>query len=889
MKRYVSAILLLALFVGSQCVAVPSDEMSPEAIQEAMERATSTLRGKILWPGQGIPHATVQIFRDSSLKQLYTEGVLLDGEGDFEVRVEPGRYYVVAFVDMNNSGTFDLGDGMGIHGITEWNNQNQERQPVQAKAHETIGDLVIQVSAIMTEVDGVQQIIDVRDPILKQMQGGFSLNLRKLFTGIRGQVEWPEHSLEKTLVFAYTDPSWKYRTGHGIVQPDGSFEIKLPPGKYYLLTVIDENGSGNFDAGDPFGIHGVAEADSDQLPKPVLVEPNRFAEEIQIPIIGVRPEEPSQSQERPTTQLEGKVEWAGHTLVNTEVEVYWDATLTRPVMQIPVDSEGNFEATLPVGSYYLIASVDNDGDGTYSPGDAMGGYGTTDIAGFPPGILLVSEEANDPISIEISARYDSAGQLYSAHSLEGDLPMAPTEIAGSGISGRVLWPDQTVRNVIILLSQTPSFESPLVLMMQLADDGQYAWPVGAGDYYLMAVVDANGNRLADVEDGIGVYGTRNPVSGTPQQVSVFADRVTPYLDIEVHAIYTDLDGAIARIEDAHRSEIRLQYGQPEDLYQFTRFGKVIQEWWYWKQGIGFIFESVGLGWKLSDTKHFDPDEASESNPATSSVTPIDGVVYYGYDRVLWGLAPNGHQEPLALGTHLTANQAGTAVAFLDMDGNVRVATPQKLSGEIVLDRSASAECPVLSPDGRYIVYVRRMAKGSQLHVLHLTTGQIQPVPTAFRECDTPAWSPDGMLIAYAASGHIDQPDSDSTTRNLYLYDIETQRIEPLVIGTEDDAEPVWATDGSKALVFSRAEEGHRQLWRVNINEDGTTSVTQLTRYGGSQPTRVPDGSSILYQNNGQLWLIPVEGQTPQPLRVDGRVVMGTSPFAASSGEQLSEK
>ncbi len=874
----------LCLHFSPLLFAQPS-EMDREAIAEAMQRATATLRGRIFWPGNSVEHATIQVYRDSALQQLYTEAVLLGKKGEFEVKVEPGRYYLVAFADTNKSGHFDAGDGMGIYGITEWGDRTQRREAVRVEEDQVLEDLKIQVSAVMTQIDGSQQIIAVDDPILSQMQDDFTLNLQKLFTGIRGQIEWPERELEKCLIFAYTDLSWKYRTGSAIVNSDGSFELKLPPGKYYLLSVIDSNDSGVFDAGDSFGIYGISELGRGELPSPILIEPNQFTEGIVIPIVGVRPETDTGQPEGSTmAHIQGRIEWPGHSIENAEVQIYRDATLTDPVAQISTDADGKFKVALPVGEYYLIANVDSDGDGTYSPGDAIGGYGTSDIAGFPPKALAVHDTETKAISIQISARYDSSGQLYSTHTLEGDLPVAPTDFTGSGISGRILWEGQSLQNIILLVSKSPDFAASQILMMQLGEDNYYAWPINPGDYYIMAVVDANGNRLADAEDGVGVYGTRNPVSGSPQQVSVFADHITPYLDIEIHAIYTDMQGAITKIEDAHRSEIRQQYGEPEDLYQFTRFGKIIQEWWYWTQGVGFVFESVGLGWKLNDTQRFDPEASDEGNSATvnpdsSGGNIVNGTVYYSFDQMVWGLAPNGYQEPLAMGTHPTTDASKAKMAILDIDGNVRIIDEEKPTGHIVVGRDAGARWPVLSPDGRYLVYVRRMAVGSQLHVLHLSTMQSQPIPTAFYECDTPSWSPDGSLIAYAASGSIDETNEKrGGPRNLYIYDRELQRIEPLSVGPEDDAEPAWSPGDANTLVFSRSEGNHRQLWKVIVDGEGQADFTPLTRYGGSHPVWLPDGSAILYENNGQLWVISADGEKDEPVLAHNQVVMGSTPF-----------
>ena len=89
-----------------------------------------------------------------------------------------------------------------------------------------------------------------------------------------------------------------------------------------------------------------------------------------------------------------------------------------------------------------------------------------------------------------------------------------------------------------------------------------------------------------------------------QRVAVFADYITPHIDIEIFAIYIDVEGNIAEIEDGGRSEIKLQYGVPEDIFQFTRFGRQIEEWCYWTQGVRFRFEAVRCRLEITDPERF---------------------------------------------------------------------------------------------------------------------------------------------------------------------------------------------------------------------------------------------------------------------------------------------
>ena len=127
------AVIFLALFNNQiwaqQSTSVETDE---ETIEAFAERATSGLKGRVIWEGQDLSQTTVQVYKDEGLQHLYT-GVTQLNSGEFEVRVEPGRYYLVAFVDLNRSGKFDTGDGMGIFGITNWLIQTNRNRALRSQ------------------------------------------------------------------------------------------------------------------------------------------------------------------------------------------------------------------------------------------------------------------------------------------------------------------------------------------------------------------------------------------------------------------------------------------------------------------------------------------------------------------------------------------------------------------------------------------------------------------------------------------------------------------------------------------------------------------------------------------------------------------------------------
>ena len=49
-----------------------------------------------------------------------------------------------------------------------------------------------------------------------------------------------------------------------------------------------------------------------------------------------------------------------------------------------------------------------------------------------------------------------------------------------------------------------------------------------------------------------------------------------------------------------------------------------------------------------------------------------------------------------------------------------------------------------------------------------------------------------------------------------------------------------------------------------------------------KPFWLPDGEKILYENNGQLWLISVNGEENHPVKANGRMIFGENPYVVPS-------
>ncbi|MYC75222.1 hypothetical protein F4X10_05545 [Candidatus Poribacteria bacterium] len=874
MKRWMPLGLIISIAIIG---AVFCEEIFAQE-NAATRRMTATLSGSVIWEGHDLSHTSVSVYRDKELKELYTSGIPQLGDGQFTIRVEPGRYYIVAYVDVDKSGNFDAGDGFGVLGITDWNDQGQGYQLLEVDKRQKIRGLEVPITARATFIDGKLKIVPTSQYEPSQFQQ-FQTALRTATSGCRGILRLgqgpvnPQASLgnRKALILAYTDLSWKYRAGIAPVADTGGWTLNLLPGKYYLMAIVDNNNTNKLDTGDDFGFYGVEDMRKrGEFPEPVLISPNKFTADIEIAITATY-------QTRKRTATENTSILTGHVSLpedaTARVEVYAEAALVTPIASGETAVGGIFRIALPPGEYYVIVNFDADKDGRYSDGDGLGGYGTVDITTEPPAPIVLTEGENLDIELVISARYDANGLLHAAP------PGIEAHIEQGRIAGRITWDGHSVQQGILSLSYSPDFSAPIAIPISLAGDGNYQVSVLPGIYYVMAVMDANNDGTTGITDGVGIYGTRRPARGEPTAINVFSGQTTAHIDINILASYIDEKGNMAEIEDGGRWEIKKQYGEPEDIFRLTRNGRMNEEWKYWTKGIGFLWRANGAGWEFGDEERFTPKAGITSeDPPTAQQLPAH--IYFTHDDIIWGLAPDGTNVPLGAGHNPTVANDGTLL-FQDREGNVIVRHREQPNGALLLSSRQIARDVAISPDAEYVAYTRPdYGNRSRVIIRHILTESEFVVPSTALQSFTPAWNSDGSVLAYVTAGTIENPDDTGDNRNIYAFDQVTTSVEPIVVSAADDTEPTWSPANPNQLAFTRTEGTYQQIWLTTYSDEGVPTERQLTQKGGSHPVWIPpEGRWILYENNGQLWQIDTQNPetTEAPLMSNGQVVFGHEP------------
>ena len=177
---------------------------------------------------------------------------------------------------------------------------------------------------------------------------------------------------------------------------------------------------------------------------------------------------------------------------------------------------------------------------------------------------------------------------------------------------------------------------------------------------------------------------------------------------------------------------------------------------------------------------------------------------------------------------------------------------------------ASDKSPTWSPDGDKIAFVSdRNNRRNQIWVIDADGKNPVRLTDGFDD-DNPDWSPDGTTIAYHTQR---KKESDYPFGvplfELYLMDSDGSNQRQLV--GEDSIEPCWSPGGTRIVFLFSRKLG--ELPQLHVVDSDGANMRKLTHNIGEtySPAWSPDGSSIAYQHNFQLWIMDSNGENKRQL------------------------
>jgi tricorn protease len=263
----------------------------------------------------------------------------------------------------------------------------------------------------------------------------------------------------------------------------------------------------------------------------------------------------------------------------------------------------------------------------------------------------------------------------------------------------------------------------------------------------------------------------------------------------------------------------------------------------------------------------------------------DGRITFSYLGDIWVADATG-ANPRRVTTHAARDDDprfspdGQSIAFTsNRMGNNDVWIVSATGGEPRQLTWHTANDAVLywTPDGKGIVM--NSARGTHAYFSPLYVVPVDgsvPYPLPMDAGATGMIKQDGSTIAYnrVVPTYWRHGYKGNATGNIYVEDLRRKEIVQLTNvdhkqyrTATNDVYPMWGADGK--IYFSSERDSIYNIWRIDADGKNAKQLTFHKSFGVQFPTMSPDGRTIIYENEFDLWTLKVPDGRPQKLSVAG--------------------
>lgn len=274
-------------------------------------------------------------------------------------------------------------------------------------------------------------------------------------------------------------------------------------------------------------------------------------------------------------------------------------------------------------------------------------------------------------------------------------------------------------------------------------------------------------------------------------------------------------------------------------------------------------------------------------------------------------------EPIKFARHPHVAHGKLAFAY---HGDIWVANadgsqPARLTAHVARDTF-----PRFSPDGKWVAFTSNRFGNDDVFVVPSTGGEPKQLTFATTADTVHYWTPDGKAIVFstnrgvspwrsplytvpaagglptplpmdgAVNGMIKQDGSmvafnrmggaywrkgnkGNRADDIWVQDLRTKAITQ-VTDTDmltfrdhvEDRYPMWGADGQ--IYFASERDGIYNIWKIAPAGGAMTQVTRHRDDGVQFPSISPDGSTIAYENEFEIWTLAAQGGQPRKVTID---------------------
>lgn len=228
----------------------------------------------------------------------------------------------------------------------------------------------------------------------------------------------------------------------------------------------------------------------------------------------------------------------------------------------------------------------------------------------------------------------------------------------------------------------------------------------------------------------------------------------------------------------------------------------------------------------------------------------------------------------------------TRIAFINAEGTppqqrykLIVADADGENQQVIANSTEPLMSPAWSPDGLSLAYVSFESKAAAIYVQTLRTGERSRVSARAGINGAPAWSPDGKTLALTLS----RKDGDV---DVYTLNLSSQLLTRMTFDPGIDTEPQWSLDGSK-LYFNSDRAGSPQIYEIDPSQPNRAARVTFDGSYNARPRISPDGKkmAVVYLDRGNYRIAVVDLAT-KSVQVLSQGRQDESPSFAPNGAML---
>jgi TolB protein len=158
------------------------------------------------------------------------------------------------------------------------------------------------------------------------------------------------------------------------------------------------------------------------------------------------------------------------------------------------------------------------------------------------------------------------------------------------------------------------------------------------------------------------------------------------------------------------------------------------------------------------------------------------------------------------------------------------------NAKIIADSPQPLLSPSWSPDARRLAYASFEGDQEAVFVQTLRTGTRERVSARKGVNSSPAFSPDGRMLALTLSG-------DNGNLDIFTLDLATQVLRQLTTDAAIDTEAAWSPD-SRSIYFNSDRSGGPQIYKVGAEPGARAQRVTFEGVYNARPRVSPDGKLI---------------------------------------------